>query len=200
VRGFRSGAIGGFQFAWRGWILGMPFLALAWVRHGSHRELAPAWLLLAASGAAYRLYAGGYIAGHSNSSRMGGEELAISGPYLLGRHPLYLANVVTAAGLILFANCLPLWGAGLLFAWVCAHHASLAIAEERFLAEAHGEPYLRYLRATSRWLGLPRRYPAANGAPIHTGPIPGALRRQGGNLGKTAAAALILWALAGIHP
>jgi protein-S-isoprenylcysteine O-methyltransferase Ste14 len=211
------------QFAWRGWILGGLFLILGWIRFLSDRDLAPVWLALAFSGAAYRLFAGRHIGGHSNALRMGGEEIAVSGPYLLGRHPLYLGNILTAAGLILFANCLPYWGAGILFFLVCVHHDLLARAEERFLSASRGESYRRYLDATSRWLGPPARLggPSASltldgairrqgwggairrqgwGGAIRRQGWGGAIRRQGGNLGKTAAAVLALWALAAIRP
>ena len=158
--------------------------------------MVPEWLVLVLSGAAYRLFAGRHIGGHSNAMRMGGDVVAVSGPYLLGRHPLYLANVLTAAGLILFANCLPHWAEGLLFLLVCMHHDLLARAEERFLSATHGETYRRYLDATSRWVGPPARF----GGPSASLSWGGAIRRQGGNLGKTAAAVLILWILATIRP
>ncbi len=193
------------HFAWRGWILGVLFLILGWARFQSDRELLPYWLALALSGAAYRLYAGRSIGGHSNSLRMGGDSIAVSGPYVLGRHPLYLANVLTAAGLLLFANCLAPWEAGLLFALVCAHHARLARAEERFLSASRGEPYRHYLETSARWLGMPGRKPRRAGQggsgerESPSDPWSEAIRRQGGNLGKTVGAILILWALAAVH-
>lgn len=204
-----NGGAGAVQYAWRGWILGAFFLLLGWARSHSNQDLEPYWLALAFSGAAYRLYAGRYIGGHSNHLSMGGDAIAVSGPYILGRHPLYLANVLTAAGLILFANCLGPWGAAGLFTLVCAHHSLLARAEERFLSESRGDAYLGYLEVTSRWLGLPgrnrRRIGAVGSDADHTeasAPTSwsGSIRRQGGNLGKTMSAILILWALASIHP
>lgn len=199
------------QYAWRGWILALLFAVLAWARFRSGAELAPAWLALVAAGAGYRLFAGRYIAGHSNSVRLSGDALALEGPYRVGRHPLYLSNLITAAGLILFANCLPLWGTALLSVAVWGHHVLLARTEERFLAATQGKAYGEYLRASRRWVGIPRRGKAGletAGTPaagdMGALPTPSGIRlawkRQAANLAKTAACILVLWALAGLRP
>lgn len=208
-------ALGSFQYAWRGWILGALFAVLAWARWHSHSPLVPAALLLVAAGLVFRLHAGRFISGHSNSLALAGATLALRGPYRYGRHPLYLSNLAVIAGLILYAGCLPLWGAGALFLAAVFHHAVLARAEEAFLARAWGRAYADYVRATPRWLGLPRnreasphadadtQETAASERPPPEAADPGgdALRtswaRQGGNLAKTLACVLILWALAG---
>lgn len=182
------------QYAWRGWILGALFAALAWSRWDSEAPLAPSALLLVAAGSAYRLYAGRYIPGHSNSLALAGASLALRGPYRFGRHPLYLSNLAVIGGLILFAGSLPLWGAGALFLLALSHHAALARIEEGFLARAWGQAYADYLRATPRWLGLPR----SNGAAAKGDTLRSSWNRQGANLGKTLACVLALWALAAI--
>lgn len=197
--------IAGLQYAWRGWFLGALFAALAWARWKSQAPLLPAGLIPVVCGMAYRLNAGRFIPGHSNSLRLAGDALALGGPYRFGRHPLYLSNLSVIAGLILFANSLPFWGAALLLALACAHHAALARTEEGFLSRSRGEPYLRYLRATPRWLGFPRPEDASRAeswaeaatgsAPAGTG-LAAAWKRQGANLGKTAACVLVLWLLA----
>ena len=181
------------QYSWRGWILGALFAVLAFVRWRSHAPLMPAGLFLVAIGAAYRLYAGRFIPGHSNFLRLSGETLAMQGPYLIGRHPLYLSNLATIAGLIVFANCLPLWGAALLMGIALIHHEILARAEEHYLVSAWGEAYRSYMRATPRWLGFPPR--GTFGIPV-----PGTWARQGANLGKTAGCVLFLWFLAFLRP
>jgi protein-S-isoprenylcysteine O-methyltransferase Ste14 len=217
-------SLAALQYAWRGWILGALFAVLAWARWHSQAPLVPAALVLVAAGSAYRLHAGRFIPGHSNSLALAGGTLALRGPYRYGRHPLYLSNLAVIGGLILFAGCLPLWGACALFLVAAIHHAALARAEEAYLIRAWGQAYADYLRATPRWLGLPRdadpsaSAKSASGAEKASGlrkaSGPGnasgqknaaaggdALRtswmRQGGNLGKTLACALILWALAG---
>lgn len=179
-------------YACRGWILGACFAFLAYARLLSDREVAPAGLALVAAGLGYRLHAGRYIQAHSNHLRWSAGPLATGGPYGLGRHPLYLANLLVALGLVWFAHCLPAWAGSLLMAGIFFHHALLAGAEERFLEARLGEPYARYRESTSRWLGFPRPGP--------TGSEPEGLwiawRRQGGNLAKTGAAVLLLWGLA----
>lgn len=185
-------------FAWRGWVMAALFLAVAIARVYSDAPLRPAALVLLLLGAAWRLQAGRYIPAHSNGLRMSAGPLAHAGPYAMGRHPLYLSNLVSAVGLLLFANCLPVWAMSFLFAAVCLHHHLLALAEERHMIGSHGDRYLGYMRDTPRWLGFPRGRvsPAIPGAGAVG--FTSALRRQGGNVAKTAAAALIVSALAGL--
>ncbi|HKP96411.1 MAG TPA: hypothetical protein VJ385_11705 [Fibrobacteria bacterium] len=196
------------QYAWRGWILGALFAALAYARWRSPQPLEAYGLIPIAAGACYRLYAGRFIQGHSNSRRLAaGIAVALGGPYRFGRHPLYLSNLAIIAGLILFGNSLPWPAAALVFGIACAHHALLARAEERYLAALLGEPYLGYLRVTSRWFGFPRKSAAAlapgNAATAAAGSGAAALAvswaRQGANLGKSAACVLILWILSIAH-
>jgi protein-S-isoprenylcysteine O-methyltransferase Ste14 len=186
------------QYAWRGWILGALFLVLAVSRWFSGAPLLPAALGLVVLGAAYRLYAGCFIPGHSNALGLAGDELAVAGPYRFGRHPLYLSNLAVIIGLILFANSLPALGAAALILLAVLHHSLLARAEERFLSRTRGEAYLEYLRATPRWFGAPAPRAASTrlSASGNSGDTRAAWRRQGGNLGKTAACVLALWALA----
>jgi len=201
------------HYAWRGWILALPFAVLACARYYSGNDVRPAWLALALLGAGYRLHAGRYMPAHSNDLRMSGAALAVGGPYRIGRHPLYLANLITAAGLILFSNCLSAWGAAALFVAVFFHHDLLARAEERFLAATRGEKYAGYLRSVPRWLGRARRENAPGGAAMTEAGaaaegVPGAAptaglgeawARQAANLAKTGAAVLLLWGLAGLR-
>lgn len=195
---FSSGSyLASLQYAWRGWILFALFAVLAWVRWHSRAPLVPAALLLVAAGSAYRLYAGRFIPGHSNSVALAGSILAVRGPYRFGRHPLYLSNLAVIGGLILFAGCLPLWGACALFVPAVVHHGALARTEEGFLTRAWGQAYVGYLRATPRWLGIPRVSHGGASAAVGGDPLRASWSRQGGNLGKTLACVLILWALAG---
>jgi protein-S-isoprenylcysteine O-methyltransferase Ste14 len=180
------------HFALRGWISAAIFAWVAAARFFSDSELRPGWLLLVALGAAYRVHAARYIRDHSNGSRMAEGPLATEGPYALGRHPLYLSNLAVAAGIILFAGCFPWWDSLLALSITFVHYDALARAEERFLLPRLGEAYASYLRSTPRWLGWPRRRLASDAA----APLPAALGRQAGNLGKAAACVGLLWALA----
>jgi protein-S-isoprenylcysteine O-methyltransferase Ste14 len=192
--------IADLQYAWRGWILGALFLALALSRWFSDAPLLPAALGLVALGSAYRLYAGRYIPGHSNALGFAGDALAVEGPYRFGRHPLYLSNLAVIMGLTLFANSLPAWGAAALILLAVLHHSLLARAEERFLSGTRGDAYLEYLRTTPRWFGAPapRGASAHSAAASNSGDTRAAWRRQGGNLGKTGVCVLALWALAAL--
>lgn len=191
-----TGRLAAWHFAGRGWISAGLFLALAAARALSETDLSPGWLLLVGAGMAGRLAAGRSIRSHSNGNAMSEGPLALGGAYAFSRHPLYLSNLAVAAGLILFAGCLPPWAAAALFAATAAHYGLLAVSEERHLLRAAGESYARYLGATPRWLGLPKRGAAAGAAPASWAV---SLGRQAGNLGKALACVLLLWGLAGLH-
>lgn len=200
------------HFAWRGWILGGLLAVVAMARWNSAEPLRPVWLVLMAAGLAWRWLAGMHIAGHSNGLALAGPVMAARGPYRFGRHPLYLSNFAVIAGLVLFANCLPWWGAGLCLAAAAAHHEILARTEEAFLAVAGGEAYRRYMRVTPRWLGWRRAATAEPGAASSMRESPAtraavatetdsataaaAWRRQGPNIAKACACAAFLWLLA----
>jgi protein-S-isoprenylcysteine O-methyltransferase Ste14 len=184
--------LGGIHFAWRGWILAAFLAALAFARYRSHASLQPGWLALLAMGLGWRAWAGAHIDGHSNGAELSGPALAAGGPYRVSRHPLYFANLLCAAGIVLYAHCLPVWLAVSGIALAAAHHEVLARAEERFLLARHGEAYLRYMQVTPRWPGIARR--KGRGREI-SGRASGwrpALARQGWNLAKGCACALII--------
>jgi protein-S-isoprenylcysteine O-methyltransferase Ste14 len=188
-----------FYYALRGWMLAGIFVGLAWIRFDSDRELRLEGLILVAMGAAYRFYAARFIAGHSNGDRLTAGPLAVGGPYAIGRHPLYLSNLITALGLAWFANCLtPLWTAAFLSA-VFLHHLILAKSEERFLSAGLGEVYGEYVRRTPRWAGLPTGAFSSPGKLTEYGKVGVtagvAWSRQSGNLIKTLACVVVLWAL-----
>jgi protein-S-isoprenylcysteine O-methyltransferase Ste14 len=212
----RHAGLMGFHFAWRGWILGALLASLVAARSRSHEPLRPEWLALLVAGLAWRAWAGFHIEGHSNGAALSGPSLAMGGPYHMSRHPLYFANLLCAAGIVLYAHCLPAWAALAGLAVVAAHHEALARAEERFLLARHGEGYRSYMRVTSRWPmpRLPRRVRGTGGAGVGPGWGGGsfkifratpagagsgmsggwrtALARQGWNLAKGCACALLI--------
>ena len=183
-----------FHFAWRGWFLGALLGAVAVARWRSPAPLEPAWLALAAAGLAWRAWAAFHIPGHSNGTSWAGPALAASGPYRISRHPLYFANLLTIAGLLLYAHCLPAWGIAFCLAAAAVHHEALARAEERFLLERLGDAYRGYMDVTPRWPRFPAR--GASGPAARPAGWREAWSRQAGNLAKACAGAGLLWILA----
>ena len=190
------------HFAARGWVLAALFVLLLAARAGSDAPLQPAWLLAVAAGIALRAWAGGHLGPHGNTARAEVPALAVTGPYRFSRNPLYVANIVTSTGLILYANVFAL---PVLLAFLCAlalHHALLVRHEERVLSERIGMPYDAYRSAVPRWIGFgsnsaQREAPgsghehAASSAPLKT-----LLVRQGRNIGYVLLAALLVWGAA----
>lgn len=180
-------------FAWRGWALALLLLSLMASRALSDRPLQSAALPLLALAMLWRLWAGRSIGSHSNGAVMGGASLATGGAYAWSRHPLYASNLLAAAALLLFSNSLPYWAMGLLFALAFLHHHILARAEEARLEDLHKQAWRSYRELTPMWLGPIRSRPMA-GIP-GTSTLREAWRRQGANLAKAGAGALILWGL-----
>jgi protein-S-isoprenylcysteine O-methyltransferase Ste14 len=198
------------HFAWRGWLLGLLFLALAFARWRSPQPLDYLGLFPIAAGALYRIQAGRFIPAHSNGTKVSGGVLATGGPYRFGRHPLYLSNLLIVLGLILFANCLSRASGTALFAAACLHHERLARMEERHLAGLWGEAYLGYMRVTPRWLGIPRTRPGGTSPPgasdagassrvPFADSLSGSWSRQGANVIKAVCCVAFLWLLASVR-
>lgn len=184
-------------FAARGWVLAALFLGLVWARHLSDAPLRPEWLIYVAAAAALRLWAGAHLGEHGNAARPQAAHLVRTGPYRLSRNPLYVSNIFTAAGLILFANALPLpVEIGFIFL-VIVHHILLVRHEEAVLRQLHGSRYAEYAATTPRWYGLARPHAhtgnsagGSGGDRISPGTI---LRRQGRNLVYALACVAIVW-------
>jgi protein-S-isoprenylcysteine O-methyltransferase Ste14 len=187
---------GDLLFPRRGLLLALLFALLLAARAFSDAPLHPEALILLAAAAALRLWAGRDIGPHSHGNRIEGPALATTGAYAFGRNPLYLSNMLAAAGLVLFAGCLTPGSSAALIAAAALHHALLVRAEEDFLAARHGESWRVYRDVTPRWLGLPRGGAAAAAHPAAArGTWGEAFRRQALHAVKPAFAAAILWAL-----
>lgn len=209
------GGWGPIHFALRGWALAAALAAVAAARWESDAPLRPAWLLLWAAGCAWRAWAGFHIGPHSNGRSWSGARIASGGPYRISRHPLYFANLLCAAGLVLYADCLPGWAEGAALALVFLQHEGLARGEEAYLLAAPGGGYRGYMQVTPRWPGPgSMRFRAAG--PARGGPEAGAaaaagpdgeraagwreaLARQGANLAKAGAGIALIGLAAAIR-
>ncbi len=205
-------------FPLRGWLLAALFLVVLAARAlttTGEAPLRPEWLIYVAAAALLRLWAGAHLGDHGNESRAQAPRLARTGPYRFSRNPLYVANILAASGLTLFANALPLTVELSFIVLVIAHHFLLVHHEERILAALHGDAYERYRREVPRWYGMMRpQGTLTSGQSNPSGPsslsgsssrdeegggrvtLPTLLRRQGRNVGYLALCVLTLWVAA----
>jgi protein-S-isoprenylcysteine O-methyltransferase Ste14 len=123
---------------------------LAWAR--PQPILYAVGLLLAAAGAAVRIWAAGTL----HKSR----QVTTSGPYAWVRHPLYLGSFLIAFGYMLMSGRWQAVAIGVPL-FLLFHGAAITI-EEKMLLKLFGQEYADYARAVPRL--LPRRLPA-NGGP-----------------------------------
>jgi protein-S-isoprenylcysteine O-methyltransferase Ste14 len=185
-------------FAARGWILAAALVALLVARatvDAAEAPLRPVWLSLVLCGIVLRGWAGVHLGTHGNAARAQAPELATAGPYRFSRNPLYLSNLLVAAGLIFYAHALPPFASVLFFLAIFLHHAILVHHEERVLAERFGATYDAYRRDTARWLGLAKTggnktFKGAGGSPRAS------MLRQGRNVAYALAGVFLVWAAA----
>jgi protein-S-isoprenylcysteine O-methyltransferase Ste14 len=183
-------------FAARGWILLIPFAIVLAARSLSDAPLRPEWLIYIVAAAALRLWAGAHLGEHGNAAQPEAAHLIRTGPYRSSRNPLYVANIFTAAGLIFFANALPLTIELMLVAFVIVHHLLLVRHEEAFLRARHGIVYTEYMEATPRWWGLarPKSLTKTNTEDDSDRvSLPTALRRQARNLFYALISVGLIW-------
>jgi len=199
-------SFGSVLFSRRGWFLAVPGLIVLVARAltpAGDAPLRPEWLIYVAAAAALRLWSGAHLGDHGNDAQARAPRLARTGPYRFSRNPLYIANILAAAGLILFANALPVAVALTLIILVIAHHIVLVHHEEKTLLALHGDAYERYRREVPRWYGLMRPHATRQSARAEEGggvTLQALLRRQGRNVGYLAVCVLAIWVASRLGP
>ncbi|MBI4566056.1 MAG: isoprenylcysteine carboxylmethyltransferase family protein [Planctomycetes bacterium] len=143
-------------FRYRGWIPLPLYLSLLAPLPGRDRHWLICWSVgigIVFLGSAFRVWAIRHIGRSARTRTEKTRPLVFSGPYAIMRNPLYVANILIAAG---FAVCagLPVY-APALTVLLFIHYHIVARCEERGLRERHGEDYERYVREVPRW--FPRR-------------------------------------------
>lgn len=126
----------------------MPVLAavvLAWTRTPASTSAYLIAAVLYITGLCIRIWAQTHL-----HYRLGVEMVFISsGPFAFMRNPIYLANTLMAAGLVIASGII--WMLPILLC-ACAVSYSLAVKfEETGLAEKFGDQYLRYKANVPRW-------------------------------------------------
>jgi protein-S-isoprenylcysteine O-methyltransferase Ste14 len=122
-------------------------------------------LIFTGIGAWMRLWGAAYIgAGIVRSGSMHGDTLLADGPYRHTRNPLYLGTLLHTFGIaILMTPTGALFS--IVFIWI--FQIRLALAEEGFLTQRFGQPYLHYETAVPRFLPTPKPLIPAAGKQPH---------------------------------
>lgn len=135
-------------FRWRGALVAPVALLVLWLARPTGLSLALG-LLLTGVGEGIRLWALGYTGRPTRSQSLVAPRLVTGGPYSLVRNPLYLGNLLNAAGAAVGAigGMEGAASAGLLVAvagWLGVVYGGCIRSEERFLAERFGPAYAAY--------------------------------------------------------
>lgn len=154
-----------FLFRWRGAILA-PVTLLLLILSRPTTESFLAGLALSLAGEGLRLWALGYTGKHTRSQDLEAPRLVTAGPYSLVRNPLYLGNLLNAAGATVAAAGAHGPREGMLLflgvaATLAAVYGACIAVEEEFLASRFGEAYQGY-RSRVPTL-VPRRFRLAPG-------------------------------------
>jgi len=122
-------------------------------------------LIFTGCGAWLRVWGAAYV-GESivSSTSMHGEAMLADGPYRRSRNPLYLGTLLHTIGIAILMTPS---GAIAAIALIWIFQVRLALAEEPFLTQRFGEPYLRYMTAVPRFLPTLRPQIAAAGKQPH---------------------------------
>jgi protein-S-isoprenylcysteine O-methyltransferase Ste14 len=145
-------------FGRRGELLALPAVLLAAAGKPSAFSIA-AGLPLAFIGEGIRMWAVGYSGVTTRGDRVTAPRLVSGGPYAYLRNPLYLGNVVTAAGFALAftGKNAPLVRLALVtgaLAAIVAVYATIVPHEEAYLRATFGEEYDAYARAVPAYVPL----------------------------------------------
>lgn len=107
-------------------------------------------ILFTLLGAFFRVWGSAYVGSSVVASReMHSERMLADGPYRRTRNPLYLGTLLHTVGISLL---MPLSGAVFCIVTIWVLQIRLALAEEPFLAERFGAPYLEYCKRVPRFL------------------------------------------------
>ena len=107
-------------------------------------------LIFTGLGAWLRVWGAAYV-GESivSSTSMHGEAMLADGPYRRTRNPLYLGTLLHTIGIAILMTPT---GAIVCIALLWIFQIRLALAEEPFLAQRFGQPYLKYAASVPRFL------------------------------------------------
>ncbi|MCC6696069.1 MAG: isoprenylcysteine carboxylmethyltransferase family protein [Candidatus Hydrogenedentes bacterium] len=81
------------------------------------------------------------------------KSLTTTGPYMLVRNPIYIANTTMLLALTVLSELL--WLLPVMFVWCVLVYSFVIRREERHLLEKYGEPYREFMARVPRW--VPRR-------------------------------------------
>jgi protein-S-isoprenylcysteine O-methyltransferase Ste14 len=198
-------ALGDFFFRWRNalfaaWLL-LPLILAPWpLRTRADVTALLAGIVLVAAGQVLRIVTIGlrYIERGGRAGRVHASRLVTGGVFALTRNPMYLGNLLLAAGLLLVYGRPEALIIGASFVGLV--YVAIVAREERFLSDTFGAKYADYCRRTPRWLPQLRNL-------VHTvraGPLDwrAILVREYGTLTAIVLllTALVLWRLRGQLP
>lgn len=181
-------------FRLRGWIpipLYIGIVALLPWRSRQVWGTLSAGLAVLVLGLLFRLWAIRHIGHRARTHSQKTRPLVATGPYAAVRNPLYIANILIAAGFTLAMG--HHWYAPTLAVLLLIHYHIVVLCEEAGLKERHLEAYLEYKSNTPRW--FPKLFRKDVWAPANFSLAECLYRERSGILGVSLGiAAVVVWA------
>ena len=138
-----------FAYRYRGMLVSLPVIvgiATTWKESENHVVIWAVTAVLFAMGLGLRIWA----QQHLHYRLKVKTNLTTTGPYVLVRNPIYIANTLIC--LALTAATKELWLLPITFLNCCLVYYFVVQHEERVLTKSYGEKYLDYLDQVPRWL------------------------------------------------
>ena len=138
---------------YRGYSYLVPFCLIPFISYNeweNHTILWPLGMSVILLGFLIRLWATKHIGRRMPWMKKKGKKLIKTGPYAMVRNPLYIGNIIIAAGLSLLSELI--WVVPLIILYFFTLYHLVALYEEKKLLERWGEEFSAYLSKVPRWI------------------------------------------------
>ena len=147
---------------YRGYAYLLPFGLMAITFYNETEEHFIIWPLgisIVLIGASIRVWATKHIGRRMPWMKKKGKKLVKTGPYTIVRNPLYIGNILIAAGLSILSELV--WMVPVIFLYLFTLYHLIVFYEEKKLSGRWGEEYLIYLHEVPRWIPKLKKFSLA---------------------------------------
>lgn len=146
-----SVSVGRTLFRHRPWVAVAMLPALGfWLEVELESLIWPLGVALVLAGAALRLWSISHLGRSARTRKDKARQLVTTGPFSFCRNPIYLANIIVAAGVVVL--CETLWYLPICLAFFFCFYSLVVRYEENLLLQRFSAQYAAYAQRTPRWI------------------------------------------------